>query len=215
MIAFSLIGHDPARRPSPEFVATAIGRGTGASPRRALFVMDESRSWGNDPGFAPVLRRALDRVAARAPVTQIATTGQSMGAFSALVAARTLPVDVVVDFSPQWSVMPGVVPGEDRWARWTARLSRIDWPTAPLPAAGGDRTCLFHGAVDDLPHARHFPCQTGTDQLLFPGLGHFDLVPHLKVRGVLSGVMEAALAGDRQRILRQRFVDAQDRRDLG
>ncbi|WP_323038584.1 hypothetical protein [Gemmobacter sp.] len=200
VIAFASVGHDPGRAPSAEFVATATGRGTVAAGRRALFVMDDSRSWANAPGLAPALHAALAQVQARAPVTRIATIGLSMGAFSALVAARILPVDVVLAFGPQWSAVPGVVPGETRWARWTAALPPVIWPVAPVGAARW--TCLFHGMADDLPQAQPFPPVPGVDHLLFPGLGHSDLVPHLKARGALAGMMQAALAGDRRRLLR-------------
>ena len=200
VIAFASVGHDPTRAPAPEFIATATGRGTAAAPRRALFVSDASRSWGNAPEFAPALIAALERVTARAPVAQIATLGLSMGAYCALVAAQILPVDVVLAFSPQASVRPGAVPGETRWARWTEALPPLIWPEAPLPARG--HAYLFHGAADDLPHARHFPRAPGTDQLIFPGRGHSGLVPHLKARGALAGLLQAALAGDRRRVLR-------------
>ncbi|MEZ5687030.1 MAG: hypothetical protein R3D78_14610 [Paracoccaceae bacterium] len=200
VIAFASVGHDPGRAPSPEFVATATGRGTAAAPRRALFVSDASRSWGNAPEFGPALIAALAQVTARAPVTRIATLGLSMGAYCALIAAQILPVDVVLAFSPQVSVRPGAVPGETRWARWTKALPPLLWPDAPLPARG--HAYLFHGAADDLPHALRFAPRPGTDQLIFPGLGHSDLVPHLKARGALAGLVQAALEGDRRRVLR-------------
>lgn len=196
VIAFSSIGHDTTRPPSPEFVATATAHGT----RRALFVMDASRSWANNPGFEQALIGSLETVSVRNTVTRLATIGLSMGAFSALVAAQILPVDVVLAFGPQWSVAPGIVPGEMRWAHWTDHLPKIRWPNAPLPTHG--RAYLFHGALDDLPQALPFPGQPGTDHILFPGLGHSDLVPHLKTRGALGGLLEAALAGDRRRLLR-------------
>lgn len=124
VIAFASVGHDPARGPSPEFVATALGRGrpAGAAPRRALFVMDDSRSWGNAPEFAPALRAALADEAARAPLGRVAAIGQSMGGYAALVAAQILPLDAVLAFGPQSGVGPGALPGERRWADWTARL---------------------------------------------------------------------------------------------
>lgn len=196
VIAFSSVGHDPARPPSPEFVATATANGR----RRALFVTDASRSWANDPGFESALTGGLETVSARRPVSRIAAIGLSMGGFSALAAAQVLPVDVVLAFGPQWSVAPGVVPGEGRWARWTAGLPPLRRPVAPLPDRGW--ICLFHGAADDLPQALPFPCRPGLDHLLFPGLDHSGLVPHLKARGALAGLTEAALAGDRRRLLR-------------
>lgn len=196
VIAFSSIGHDPTRAPSPEFVGTATANGT----RRALFVMDTSRSWANDSGFEQALSCSLETVLARKPAARIATIGLSMGAFSALVAAQLLPVDVVLAFGPQWSIAPGVVPDEARWQRWTGALPLLRWPTAPLPARG--HAYLFHGAQDDLPQALPFPQQPGTDHILFPDLGHSDLVPHLKARGALTGLLDAALDGDRRRLLR-------------
>lgn len=196
VISFSSIGHDPSRPPSPEFVATATANGT----RRALFVTDTSRSWANDTGLDQALLCSLETVLARRPVARIASLGLSMGAFSALVAARVLPVDVVLAFGPQWSVAPGAVPGEARWSRWTDALPPLRWPTAPLPLRG--HAYLFHGARDDLPQALPFPHQPGTDHILFLDLGHSDLVPHLKARGALAGLTQAALAGDRRRVLR-------------
>jgi hypothetical protein len=199
-ISFASVGHDPDRCPAPEFVATATGR--GGRGRRALFVMDESRSWANHPGFGPALLGAAEKVRARRPVRRTAALGLSMGAFSALVAARLMPVDVVLAFGPQWSVVPGAIPGETRWARWTTTLPEIRWPTAPLPLAGAGRVLICHGMADDLPQALPFPRNAGADHILFPGLSHAGLVPHLKARGALAGLLDAALDGDRRRLLR-------------
>lgn len=192
-IAFSSVGHDPGRPPSPEFVGALAGR-------RALFVRDASRSWANDPGFEPALLAAFAAACDRAPVRRVLTLGLSMGGFSALVAARVLPVDVVLAFGPQYGVTGGVVPGETRWAEWTARLSEPRWPTAPLPTRGW--ACLFHGGLDDLPHALRFPVQAGVDQLIFPAQSHSGLMVHLKERGLLAGLIDAGLDGDRRRLLR-------------
>lgn len=206
VIAFSSVGHDPQRPPAPEFVATATGRGTPAQPRRALFVSDAGRSWASDPGFGPALHLALDRVRARAPVDRILTLGLSMGAYAALVAARHIAVDVALAFGPQYAPLPGAIAGETRWAEWTARLPRsgtADWPAAaPLPEAGKGWAVICHGLADDRDQALAFPLRQGSDHLLFAGLTHSGLVPHLKARGVLAGLVTAALAGDRRRLLR-------------
>ena len=193
-IAFASVGHDSARAPSPEFVATASGQ----CRRRALFVSDASRSWANHPGFEAAVLTAVNWVAARAPLGRVATLGLSMGGFSALVAAQVVPVDAVLAFGPQYSVAPGF--GEGRWPEWTKTLPPLRWPVAPLPRSGW--TCLFHGTLDDQPQAMGFAVQRGVDHLLFPGLTHSALVPHLKSQGVLSGLLDAALANDRRRLLR-------------
>ena len=210
VIAFSSIGHDPSRPPSPEFVATATGRGTGRgngpNPRRALFVMDANRSWASDPGFAAALLHAVETVRAMGPISRIACIGLSMGGVAALAAMQILPIDATLAFGPQRSPL---LPGETRWADWTARLDRLDPDgggrrrlVAPLPGAGQGWACLFHGMLDDTAQAMAFPLSPGTDHFLFADQSHSSLVPHLKARGVLAGLMEAALAGDRRRLIR-------------
>ena len=208
VIAFASVGHDSQRPPSPEFVGTATGRGGPQPQRPALFVSDESRSWANNPGFGPALLGAMAKLREKAAIGRIATIGLSMGGFAALAATQILPVDVVLAFGPQYSVLPGLGPVDDRWRHWTSRLAapplaqNLAFPTAPLPQTGRTWACLFHGLVDDREQAMAFPIRAGTDQLLFDGQTHSGLVPHLKARGGLSGMMEAALANDRRRLLR-------------
>ena len=197
VIAFSSIGHDPARPPSPEFVGTATGK--GGTPRRALFVRDAARSWGNHPDFAPALTQALADVTARAPVRRIAAIGLSMGGYAAMVAAQVLPVDVVLAFGSQARLDPP----DPRWVHWMSALPPLIWPRLPLP--GPDRpfrAILFHAMQDDADTALTLPPAPGLDQVLFPGQSHSSLVPHLKSRGCLPGLLDAALQDDRRRLLR-------------
>lgn len=198
VIAFASVGHDPTRPPSPEFIATATGRGTPSHPRRALLVTDAGRGWASDPGFAPALVQAVAMVRAMAPVRRIACIGMSMGGFAALAAMQVLPVDVALAFGPQFSPL---LPGETRWTEWTARLPGGAL-VAALPGPGQGWACLFHGLTDDAAQAGAFPLAPGTDHLLFPDQSHASLVPHLKSRGVLAGLLEAALDGDRRRLIR-------------
>ena len=130
---------------------------------------------------------------------QVLLIGQSMGAFAALVAASLIPADAVIAIGPQFSVDPAVMP-EERWSLWTRRIAAFRFPAAPLPE--GPRITLMHGMADDLPQALAFPQRKGVDHILFPGLTHSALAPHLKSRGCLPGLVAAALAGDRRRLLR-------------
>lgn len=200
VISFSSIGHDPSRPPSPEFVATATGRGTGKPPRRALFVTDAGRGWASDPGFAPALLGAVAAVRQVAEIERIACVGLSMGGFAALAAMQVLPVSVTLAFGPQNGVLGR---GPDRWSDWTRRIpAATPYPVAPLPKPGHGWACMFHGLLDDQQEAMAFPYQAGTDHFLFADQSHSSLVPHLKARGVLAGLLEAALAGDRRRLIR-------------
>jgi pimeloyl-ACP methyl ester carboxylesterase len=187
VIAFASIGHDPSRAPSPEFVRSATAR-----DRSALFVMDEARSWATAEGFADTLRDALE---ARQKISRILAIGSSMGAFAALRAAQTLPLTAVLAISPQYQ--PAAT-WEPRWREWTQKLPET--LTAPLPQ--GPYLCLMHGLQDDAAQATLFPPQKGCDHVMFADQTHATLAPHLKARGLVEGLIDAALSQDRRRLLR-------------
>ena len=190
VIACASVGHDATRAPSPEFVRTATAGG-----RPGLFVIDVARSWATAPGFGEALRVAVDAMRARQEIARILTIGSSMGGFAALRAAEELPVDAVLAISPQYRP---AAPGETRWRPWTDALPTD--LTAPLPE--GPWIVLMHGIADDAAQAMAFPERKGVDHLLFAGIAHSGLAAHLKAKGGPGGMIEAALAGDRRRLLR-------------
>lgn len=198
VISFASIGHDATRAPSPEFVATAIGKGSSAFPRKALFVSDAARSWANAPQLAPALQKAVAQIA---PQGRIAAIGLSMGGFAALAAAQTIRLDAVLAFGPQYALTPDLMPDETRWRPWSAQLRPALYPTCPLPAPPC-WSVICHGLIDDREQALAFTPAPSVDHVLFPERDHGDLVAHLKQRGVLAGLMEAMMAPDRVRLLR-------------
>jgi dienelactone hydrolase len=195
VLAFSSIGHDPPRRPAPEFLATATRNGNAA-----LFITDRDRSWANTPDFTTALSSAVATMRARGPVDRILAMGVSMGGFAALVAATFLPVTATLTFGAQFSIASALMPQETRWRDWTARIDRLHWPSAPL--APGTRHHLFHALTDDRHQALAFPEGPLIDHYLFPDLAHSDLAAHLRGRGVLAGLVDGALTGDRRRMAR-------------
>lgn len=203
VIAFSSIGHDPTRPPSPEFIGSAIAGG-----RPALFVTDAERTWTHAPGFAEVLQDAVATLRARQPITRIVTVGKSMGAFCALVAGEILKADAVLAFSPQYRIDDG---HEKRWREWTDRISPKTRPVPPLPEGW---VILCHGLQDDAIHAQNFPQRDGVDHLLFFGHTHSGLTAHLKSSGHLWGIVDAAAKGDRRRLLRLAIAAGGRRRQL-
>ena len=184
ILSFASIGHDATRAPSPEFVASATSDG-----KRALFFTDESRSWGHDPGFAPAVHAGL---AAAGPAIRRLAIGSSMGAVCALRAAHLTPLTSVLAFGPQSTLT------DPRWQHWTARLATPEPPAFPP----GTWYVLFHGLADDHAQAMGFPEAANVDHILYPGIRHSDLGPHLKSKGALVGLIDAALARDRRRLLR-------------
>ena len=188
VLAFSSIGHDDGRPPSPEFVASATHGG-----RAALFIMDAARRWGHAPGMVA----ALDReIRARAP-SRVLAIGSSMGAYAALVAAHQLPVTHVLGFGPQARLDTITEP---RWRQWSAGLAEAQYPSAPLPSTA--KITLFHAMQDDGAQAMGFPVLPHVTHILFASLSHSALGPHLKSKGCLNGLLEAALGDDRRRLIR-------------
>lgn len=200
VLSFASIGHDPTRPPSPEFV-----RAASAGRRPALFVIDAARSWATAPGFAEALTQALDALGGRARFRRILALGVSMGAFAALRAGEALALDAVLAIGPQFRPW-----GDPRWQGLTAGLPPD--LTAPLPQ--GPRITLLHGMADDVAQALAFPQRRGVDHLLFPSLTHSALAPHLKARGLMEGLIEAALQGDRRRLIRLATGAGGQRRQL-
>lgn len=192
VIAFASIGHDPSRPPSPEFVASATAGG-----RPAFFVTDAARSWTNAAGICDVLAKSVETLRGRQSIRRIVTVGQSMGGFAALVAADLLPVDAVLAFGPQSRIDD---PDDARWRDWTASILPMHRAAPPVP--DGPWICLFHGLQDDQTQALRFPQRKGLDHVLFADQTHSGLTHHLKTRGVLQGLVDAAAQGDRRRLVR-------------
>lgn len=202
VIAFASIGHDATRPPSPEFVRSAT-----AGNRPALFVMDTARSFASAPGLPEALIQALEALRARQSITRTLAIGSSLGAFTALTAAETLRFDAILAISPQHQP---AAPWEIRWRDWTATLP-VDL-TAPLPE--GPSITLMHGMQDDAPHALAFPMRPNVDHILFADQSHSTLAPHLKARGLIEGMIAAALSRDRRRLLRMLSGAGGERRQL-
>lgn len=194
VLAFSSVGHDPDQMPSPEFITS----GSQGGQRRVLSIADRGRSWGQDPEFAPLLCR---EVAALNPRGRLLAVGSSMGACLALQAAAILPLTAVLAFGPQWALGPDH-PEETRWPLWQSRLRAGAGVRGIWPPPAGVFVTLLHGLQDDLAQARAFPVRAGVDHLLFPGVSHSDLAQGLRSRGLLGGMIEAAMEGDRRRLMR-------------
>ena len=188
VIVFSSIGHDPTRPPGPEFVRTATAGG-----RSALFVTDAARSFGHAPGLVQVLADAMARLSA--PRGRVLGMGLSMGAVAALWAACDVPMDAVLAIGPQSRLDD---PSDSRWRDWVAAIPGPVLPT-PLPDVP---VTMLHGLADDRAQAMGFVMRPGVDHLLFPGITHSDLAPHLRARGCLAGLVDAVLMGDRRRLIR-------------
>ena len=187
VLSCASIGHSPSRAPSPEWVRTAT-----AENRPAIFLLDRARSWATAPGLDEVLRQALATLCLRKEIRRILAIGTSLGAFTALAASQSLPLDALIAIGPQHQP---AAPWETRWRTWTASLPE----TLCAPISRAQHTYILHGA-DDQTQALGFRNLPSADHLFFPNQSHATLAQHLKP--AMPSLIAAAFAQDRRRVLR-------------
>ncbi|MFT6450939.1 MAG: pimeloyl-ACP methyl ester carboxylesterase [Halocynthiibacter sp.] len=196
VVCFSSVGQTRAEMPLFEFINTATGSG-----RHGLFIADIGRSWMNGTQQAEIVTEQVQKIVEAHGITSVTTMGLSMGGFNALIAPRLFKVDRVIAFSPQYSVHPKHIPNEGRWAFWRRKLDVWRYETVePIPS--DPQIFLFHGLVDDAAHARAFPVQDNIDHFFFPAFDHTGLTTRLREKGLLSRMVEHALAGRRAGVAR-------------
>ncbi len=181
-----------------EFVGTMATLGAASA-----FVFDKTRSWGNRVDFA----RVADLVAPLAPGARILGLGNSMGGFNAILMSNFTAMETCVAFAPQFSVMPGVVPGEIRWRDYVAAIDGFRFPS--LEGQFNDRTRYVTVNGDDAAERAHwsrFPARPNARHLVVRGQGH-EAAAALKSAGVLGHFLAAAFAGgDPARVLEGRVA---------
>lgn len=191
VVCFSSVGTERTVMPPFEYVGTSTAQG-----RHGLFISDIGRSWMNSDQQAEIVTEQVKKIISTHGITSVTAMGLSMGGFNALIAPRLFKVDRVIAFSPQYSVHPKYVPEETRWRFWRRKIDTWQFETVePLPKE--PQIFVFHGFQDDAHHANAFPLQDNLDHFFFPSFDHMGLMKRLKKKGMLSRMVEHALAGRR------------------
>jgi hypothetical protein len=187
LVSFTGIGHgtgglDVQR---PEFLKAGI-----EGPR--LFVIDKTRSWGNHLDLA----RIAGAIAPHAEGRRVATLGNSMGGFLAVLCSGPLGAARCLAFSPQWSVDPACVPDETRWATYRAAIRAFRYSNLAGAFAPGCRYDLIFGD-DPLErmHADCFPARLSNVALYRIIHGNHEIAATLKAAGCLHDAVAASLTG--------------------
>lgn len=197
VISFSSIGRKRGEMPPDEFRGTVLSDPT----RHALFVSDIRRSWLNDAHLCDALAGAVEGIRQNSAIKRVSTIGLSMGGFSALAASALFPVHAALAISPQFSMVPGKIPGETRWRYWRKQIKVFRFETAEVTPAPGWALTL-HGLLDDRSHMAAFSPRRGLDQFGFPDETHSGLGGYLRDRNMLAGLLAAAIAHDRRQFAR-------------
>ncbi|MEJ0015749.1 MAG: alpha/beta hydrolase [Acetobacteraceae bacterium] len=191
VVAFTGIGHGLGGIQTEEFRNSLSQAGDMASPQVA-YVIDKRRLWYNN-GMADDIVRVLNDIVERENSTRVATLGNSMGGFGAIVFARRLSNCIqAIAFCPQSSVNADIAPFEDRWPEWRAGVSAWSVLDATLECDARVRYDVFYGMDDpiDMQHAGRFRSMEASNVTvhLVKDCSH-DVAGFLKKRGELGAIL--------------------------
>lgn len=152
VVAFAGIGLALGAIPQEEFKTSLDGL-----DHDFYFVIDKQRRWYN--GLDATIVALLNRQIRRRGTTKVATLGNSMGGFGAIIfAGQLLNCQAALAFVPQSSVDPAIVDWEHRWGEYRRGIEHWTCPDAVPLLREGVRYSLVYGAADgpDMRHAARF-----------------------------------------------------------
>lgn len=195
IVSFSGVGNQRSVEPPAEFPAIA------SDDRRnhVLFVSDMSRSWLNGDGMADRILRTIDATAQHIGADRIVAIGNSMGGTMALHLSTLCDFERVIALTPQYSVLPGEIPEEDRWLHFREKIKTFHFPRVEGLRPETTRYFILHGDERrELAHAMRFPRVPGITHFILPGADH-RLAAVLRHRKKLAPLMDAVISGKSRR----------------
>lgn len=163
-----------------------------------LYLADPKRSWLNRPGLIEEMVEAIEGEVARSGAARICAIGVSLGAFSAMVLAGFTRIDVVVAHSPQYSVDPALVPGEQRWRSYIDDIPAFRIRSVADHLQPHTQYFVFisrHGR--ELPQRRLIQARPNLDLYLMGPESYHNTQLTMRSVGVLDRVTEACFGLDR------------------
>jgi hypothetical protein len=129
---------------------------------------------------------------------RVVAIGNSMGGTNSLILGPVLECEVIVAFTPQYSVHPDIFPDLKDRQLMQYRESIDEWVFNSADdgsIASSSREYIFHGVSQlELMHAREFSQRENRIHLILEGCGH-DVSMFLKKKGALSAVVDQCIAG--------------------
>ena len=187
VVSFAGVGTQRKVTPPLEFIGTASDSGEN----HVLFVSDDSRSWMNAPGLAEEVVRLVETYCEEQGIERVVALGNSMGGFAALILPELTKVDAAVAVSPQFSMHPDLVPGENRWRSYADRITEWRFPTVGAMDCEQTRYYVLHGAAGvEARHWLRFARSARSQHYIVQGVGH-NLAGRLRRRRVLGGLLWA------------------------
>lgn len=196
VIVFTGLGQGMGPARAQEFAGSASGDGRNT----VVFVVDKNSGWYEQPGLARRISMELGALVAERKPERILNIGNSMGGYGAIRFSAVTGAQTVLAFGPQYSIKPGVVPGETRWTRAAARIGEISVERLDGFFCRDATYVITHGlnGLDRL-QAAMFPTGRRIDHYLFAERDH-DTGGAIKLAGMLPRLLRAAVNGRRRRM---------------
>ncbi|MEM6589208.1 MAG: hypothetical protein AAF641_12235 [Pseudomonadota bacterium] len=191
VVSFTGIGRRKSKQQPEEFVGAAQMAGRN----HVLFVADRVRSWYNAPGMYEEIIDLVQSYKRTHNIEQVATLGEGMGGYGAILFARALGASNSMSFAAQYSADPKVVPEDDRWMEHRAKIPHFTRP--PLEAVLSENCSYFAMHADgphDKPHWSRFPRAAQFHHYL-AGVGDHSLSRKLDGAGKLHAVVHGGILG--------------------
>jgi hypothetical protein len=191
VLAFTGVGHNMGAEQTEEFISSASANGA----HNVLFVIDSKRSWFTQPGVIETTCRETRRLMQEIGCDTIATLGNSMGGYGAVLFGKYLPVSTCVAFAPQYS-MNRLVVFERRWRKHRKHMRRAPMRGLNQAIVSQTRYFIVYGDdPQDLKHQRRFRPADNLVMAIIPEGGH-NPAARLKELGTLNALLDAGLAGN-------------------
>jgi alpha-beta hydrolase superfamily lysophospholipase len=184
IVSFTGIGHGMFAEPKEEFKKTL----EKFPDYDSLFVVDKTRSWFNNVNTNEIINSINH-------YKTVITLGNSMGGFNAIMFASIYPVDTVIAFVPQYSILSDIVPWENRWEKHRKHLNKLQNCKYPkLIFNDTTNYYILHGTNDlDNKHIDMIPTRPNINKIMFDIDSH-EFSKILKDRNQLVSTIQEILS---------------------
>lgn len=153
VVSFTGIGHRQGAWQRIEFRKIASVNGENV----VVFVTDRRRTWFNAAGLVDRIVGAITNLAERLGIRRIATLGNSMGGYGAVLFANRIGAELAIAFVPQFTMDDRVL-REPRWQDYKAGMPGFTVSSLAECMEAPCRFFVLHGGRgQDRRHWRRFP----------------------------------------------------------
>lgn len=197
VVVFTGMKSEFGGQPLDEFAGSASCRGEN----NVLFVTDRKATWFAAPGLWRKIVRMVKELRASEGIAEIATLGNSMGGYGAMLLPRDVRVRRAIGFAPQITMDRSLLV-DARWPDVQKRYGAL--PVRSIADTVGENRTQYYALAggncpEDIAHLNLLPEHKRMHRWVLPQ-GRHNLARSLKDAGVLHDVVSAIIRGRKARV---------------